>query len=184
MFQRNTLGTSHHISLMILISFAILISGCEMASTGGVAVLDLDVVATAIGRDKVITEQVLSFAKEEEEKLMRLQSELQQQVSSANEKLGEAAGEEEKQSLNSMVVQARTQLTRELGQARQSAQQLRLQLVREFAIEVQPVARRAAESRGLTIVMVKQPGLLVVSPEVDITDAVIDSLQASAKAEG
>lgn len=156
----------------------ILLSGCQPGGSGGIAVLDLDKVAAATGRDKVIAQQIQEFAQEQEQKLKQLQSELQQQVTTANEQLSDQAGDEEKQSLNTLLAQARTQLTRELNQARQSAQQLRLQLVQEFTVEVQPVARREAEKRGLTVVMVKQPGLLVVAAEADITDAVIDHLQA------
>lgn len=156
----------------------LLLTGCELGqSKGGVAVIDLDVVASATGRDKIISEQVQEFARAQEAKLRELKSELEQQVNSASEKLDEAASVEEKQSLNSLIVDARTQLTRELGQARQSAQQLRQRLVRDFAVEVQPVARRVAAKRGLQIVMVKQGGLLVVAPEVDITAAVVDELQ-------
>lgn len=156
----------------------LVLSGCNFGkSSGGVAVVDLDAVAKALGRDAQINEQVQAFAKQEEAKLQELRSELEQQVSSAGEKLGEDASAADKQSLSALVLNARTQLSRELGQARQSAQQLRQRLVRDFAIEVQPLARRAAEQRGLTVVMVKQPGLLVVMPEADITNAVIDALQ-------
>lgn len=166
------------VAMIAVVGLAMLgLGGCQWGKTaGGVAVVDLDAVAKTVGRDQVITEQVQIFAKEQETKLLELKSELEQQVTSASEKLGEDASDQDKQSLNSLVVDARTQLTRELGQARQSAQQLRLQLVREFAVEVQPIARREAEARGLTVVMVKQPGLLVVAPEADITDAVVQAL--------
>lgn len=167
------------VSAVFTLLALILLNGCQPGGSGGIAVLDLDKVAAATGRDKVITQKIQEFAQEQEQKLKQLQSELQQQVTSANEKLGNEAGEEEKQSLNTLLAEARTQLTRELNQARQSAQQLRLQLVQEFTTEVQPAARREAEKRGLTVVMVKQPGLLVVTPESDITDAVIDHLQAA-----
>lgn len=155
------------------------LAGCKLGgSAGGVAVLDLDAVAKAAGRDAEIAEQVRVYAREQEAKLQELKSELEQQVTSASEKLGEDASAADKQSLSALVINARSQLTRELGQARQSAQQLRQRLVNEFAKEIQPLAQRAAEARGMTVVMLKQPGLLVVMPQADITQAVIDALQS------
>lgn len=154
------------------------LTGCDRGpAAGGVAVIDLDAVAKAMGRDKAINEQVQTYAKDQEAKLRELKSELEQQVSSAAEQLDKDASVEDKKSLNTLVLGARDQLTRELGHARQSAQQLRQQLVRDFAIEVQPMARRAADRRGLSVVLIKQAGMLVVAPEADITNDVIDMLQ-------
>ena len=159
------------------------LGGCQLGSSaGGVAVVDLDEVAKAAGRDQVIAEKVQAFAKEQEAKLQALKNELEQKVNSASAKLGEDASDQDKQSLNTLVIDARTQLTHELGQARQSAQQLRSQLVRDFAIEIQPLAAKVAASRGLQVVMVKQPGLLVVAPEADITAAVVKALAKSTAA--
>lgn len=159
---------------------ALLMTGCDLVTgKGGVAVIDLDAVAQAVGRDKAITDQVQTYAKDQEAKLVELKAQLEQQVTTAAEKVKKEASDEDKQAVTALVLEARNQLSRELNQARQSAQQLRQQLVRDFAVEMQPLARRAADKRGLTVVMVKQPGMLVVSPEADITNDVIDMLQAS-----
>lgn len=160
-----------------------LLSGCEWGkSHGGVAVIDLDAVAQAMGRDKTINEKVQAYAKEREAKLLELKSDLEQRVTEEAKKLDKDASDADKQSLNALVLEARGQLTRELGDARQSAQQMRQQLVRDFAIEMQPLARRAADKRGLTVVLVKQPGMLVVAPEADITNDVIDMSQTTSPA--
>lgn len=172
----------HKISGVFLsLFFMVLVTGCEYPNKGGVAVIDLDKISVSTGREKLIVQQVQAFAKEQEEKLNQLQVDLQQNVDSAKEKLSEDSSEEEKQSVNAMVLEARNQLTRELDQARQSAQQLKIQLVKEFTAEIQPNARRVAEERGMTVVMIKRPGLYYVAPEADITDAVIDSLQTENK---
>jgi Skp family chaperone for outer membrane proteins len=163
-------------------ALALGLSACEPTTpaVGGVAVIDLDAVAKAVGRDQVIAEQVESFARAEGVKLQDLKAELEQKVSGATAALGEDASDEAKQSVNTLAVEARNQLVRELGQARQSAQDMRTRLVREFAIEVQPIASRVAQERGFGLVMVKQPAMLAVTAEVDITGAVIDQLKASA----
>jgi Skp family chaperone for outer membrane proteins len=169
---------SKRVAMVAVVGLAMLgLGGCQLGKpVGGVAVVDLDALAKAVGRDKMITERVQEYAKEQEAKLQELRSELEQKVTTASEKLGEDASDQDKQSLNSLAMDARNQFTRELGQARQSAQQLRMQLVREFAVEVQPVALREAEARGFSVVMLKQPGLLVVAPEADITEAVMKVL--------
>jgi Skp family chaperone for outer membrane proteins len=161
----------------------LLISGCELNGTGGVAVIDLDRVASATGHAKTINEKVQQFATEQEARLKQLQSELRQRVSDAG-KPGEteSTGQPPTSSTSSDdLAQARSRLTRELEQARLATQQLRQQLVREFTAEVQPIARAEAVDRGMTLVVVKQPGLIFVAPEVDITNAVIVRLKSSTK---
>ncbi len=157
---------------------AALLTGCDLGKgDGGIAVIDLDLVAQSAGRDKAIAGQVQSYAKDQEAKLLKLKTDLEQRVTAATDRLGKDATDEDKQAVSTLVLEARSELSRELGQARQSAQQLRQQLVRDFAVEMQPLARRAAQQRGLTVVMVKQPGMLVIAPEADITDDVIAMLQ-------
>jgi Skp family chaperone for outer membrane proteins len=49
--------------------------------------------------------------------------------------------------------------------------------VTEFKNEVTPVARRLAQLKGLSVVMIKQNGMIYIAPEVDITEGVIDEMQ-------
>jgi Skp family chaperone for outer membrane proteins len=179
MFKPHRADVVLRLSGLLLLAFVL--SGCQPAppSAGGVAVIDLDAVAVAVGRDKVIAGQVEAYAREEGQKLQQLRTELEQKVSGASAELGADASDEAKQSLNTMVREARSQLAREVAQARQSAQEMRTRLVSEFAREVQPVAGKIAQARGFTLVMVKQPSMLAVASEVNITDAVIEELKAS-----
>lgn len=176
-FMKRLVPTLGGVSAMLVLAAAL--GGCEPAqSRGGVAIVDLDAVAKATGRDTAMAGQVQAFASEQETKLQALKKELQAKVAEATKALGENPSPADKEKLVSTITSARNELNRQVAEARQAAQELRNKLVREFAQEIQPVARRAAEQRGTTVVMVKQPGLLVVMPEADITGAVIDALQA------
>jgi Skp family chaperone for outer membrane proteins len=166
------------LSGLVLTCLVSLLSGCNIGNqAGGVAVLDLDAVAVALGREKSINDQVQAYASEQETRLKSLQQSLQQQVTEAGGKLAADASDQDKRKVAEMVGSARTQLAGELAKARREAVQLRRKLVHDLAVEVEPVARRVADARGMQIVMLKQPSLLVVGPGADITDAVIDDMQ-------
>ena len=162
---------------LITISTVLLIAGCDLNRPGGVAVIDLDRIASATGQAQTINEEVQRFAAEQETRLKTLQSELRRKLSDEEQSgTGTSAGPSTPS--GESAAQARSQLARELEQARLSTQQLRQRLVREFTAEIQPVATAEAVSRGLSVVVVRQPGLLFVAPEVEITNAVISRLKS------
>jgi Skp family chaperone for outer membrane proteins len=154
-----------------------LLTACDMNNSGRVAVIDLDEVASVIGRDKVIAESVQSFAKEQEAKLTLLRDELRINIEQEQNKLGEKPAESEQVRLNQLAQSSEIKLRQEIAKVEEAAGQLRINLVLEFKKEVEPIARRVATQRGMSLVMIKQNAMLYISPDSDITNDVIDALQ-------
>ena len=168
---------------VLFFSVAVIVSGCNNQppahQAGAVAVIDLDKVATAIGRDKVISDKVEQYARSEEERLRKLREELRDEFTTARDKLGKSPSQEELATLNQQRTQSDNRLRQEITGAQQAAEKMRTELVMEFRVEVEPAARRIAQERGMDLVMIKQPIFLFADPDTDITDAVIDALQTS-----
>lgn len=163
---------------------AVLLSACERQAppvptppSGLVAVIDLDRVARAIGRDEVIAARVQGYADEQSSSLNRLRDDLREQLAQAKAGFGDEPSDEQQQILAQLTARSDLQLQQEITKARQSAEQLKVDLVLDFKQEVQPVARRVAQARGLSVVLIQQNGMLYVDPDSDISDAVIDELQ-------
>ena len=161
-----------------------LVSACDrklpptpLPPSGLVAVIDLDRVARAIGRDEVIAARVQSYADEQSNSLNRLRDDMREQLLQVRAGFGDAPSDEQQQDLARLTARSDLQLQQEITKARQTAEQLKVDLVLDFKQEVQPVARRVAQARGLSVVLIQQNGMLYVDPDTDISDAVIDELQ-------
>jgi Skp family chaperone for outer membrane proteins len=168
-----------------LLGSVLLLAACERQAPqapppiGLVAVIDLDRVARAVGRDETIDARVQGYADQQSTELNRLRdrlrAELQQaQTTLADTESSDAGGQA---GLAELTARLDRQLQQEIARARQATDQLRVELVMDFKQEVQPVARRVMQARGLSVLLIQQNAMLYVDPAADITDAVIDELQ-------
>ncbi len=132
-----------------------LLSACERQArsaspppNGLVAVIDLDRVARAIGCDAVIAARVQGYADEQSNSLNRLRDDLREQLLRIKAGFGDEPSDEQQQNLAQLTARSDLQLQQEITKARQSAEQLKVDLVLDFKQEVQPVARRGSSRAG------------------------------------
>ena len=154
-----------------------LLTGCYGKSDGRIAIIDLDEIASAIGRDKDITQRVQLFVKDEESKLTALRDELRVNIAQEEKALGEKPSKEQQEQFNQLSNNSEVKLRQEIAKVEEMAAQLRIDLVLEFKKQVEPVARRVVTSRGISVIMIKQNAMLYIDPASDITDDVIDEMQ-------
>jgi len=164
--------------------FAFLV-GCDRqdtkptANTGGVAVIDLDVVAKELGRDVQMSNAAKQQADLLNEQLQQYQVTLHGQYDQKKIEFGaeppESQEELEKQRAELQLIDR--QLGTQLNQARAKAQQNlnagKLRLIHQFREEVKPVAQSVASELGLSMVVTKNDSVVFAfSSAVDITDRV------------
>ena len=154
-----------------------LLTGCYGENDGRVAIVDLDEIASATGRDKDITQRVQLFVKDEELKLTALRDELRITIEQEEKTLGEKPSTEQQEKLNQLSKNSEAKLRQEIAKVEEMAAQLRINLVLEFKKQVEPVARRVATNRGISVIMIKQNAMLYIAPASDITNDVIDEMQ-------
>jgi Skp family chaperone for outer membrane proteins len=151
----------------------------EKPSLGAVAVIDMDAIAQSLGSDKQIVESITKRQSSLSQQLVDLAKSYSQQIEEQKKKLAEAPPEQGDITLANWQQQANASLNKVKQQAELDLQRHRAQLVAQFRDEIKPVARRVAQSRGLSVIVTKNDNVLYdFSPAADITDAVVAELLA------
>ena len=159
-----------------VVALLLAVLGCGR-DAGRVAVIDLDRVAHAVGRDDQLNRELQAAQAESERQLGALRDQLQAQVSSAAEQLKEPRSDAQKQQLEALRAQGQAQLDRAQAEVKQRAQEHKNGLVAAFWDQVRPVARKVAADRGLSVVLIRGEQVFDAAPSADITDAVSDELR-------
>lgn len=153
-------------------------------STGGLAVVDLDRVAAAVGvntqlaemvqfRQATLNNAVVKLSNEQNEKLQSLLDEIK-------DKFGEEVPKEEAQKLRKEALVANSNMQQARNNAQANLTQYTEELKMQFREKVRPIAQEVAVRKGFSIVIPKNDGLLLsVEPGNDITNDVIKALQAN-----
>lgn len=174
---------------MILLSATLVLAACDKlpgpdgestaapAPAPTVAVLDVDAVAKALGRDEVFKQQVQAAGRQLQQQLSEFSSGLEGKLKEEQARLGAEPSQEERQQLARMAVDAQRQIQQGQTLARQKALAYQTKLAAEFRAEIQPVVSEVALGRGASAVLVSST-LLWFEPSANITGAVIDALRA------
>lgn len=136
-------------------------------------IVDLDAVAKATGRQELMQKE-LEFANLRlTEQLKLVAAQLEESVSEEKEKLGKKPTSEEKQQLESLVLQAQQQLVNSKNLAVQQSTDFRSDLILSFRKEVSDIAQEIAARSRSKLVLVSNHETLWFHPSADITDEVI-----------
>jgi len=170
---------------LLLLVVVVGLSGCDKlqlempksAQAVDVAVLDLQAVAKALGRDDAFKQELESAGKQLGEQLNKVSTNLQSQLRDEQAKLGENPSDEARSKLRQMAVEAQRKFKQSQLQARQQARQLQLQLATKFRADVQPIATEIARSKGAAVVLMAN-SLMWFEPAIDITAEVIGKMRA------
>lgn len=149
--------------------------GSTASSTkGGLAVIDLDVVAKSIGRTQEMNDTLSVRKSALDQALQRGQADLKRQLADKKDEFGENATDEQKAQLAQMERVAGNQLVQAARKAQAQLEDEKQKMIAQFRAEVRPVAQQVASERGLGVVIPKNEGfLLSVDPGVDITADVV-----------
>jgi Skp family chaperone for outer membrane proteins len=176
-------------------------SGGGASSGGGVAVLDLDRAAKAMGW----LDDIQSSLRREEQSLASQFQELERSRVAGVAEMRKAIASEAKLSAEQikqldaaqnvkdlealpLTPQQRQQLVEGVARAQadlqvarnnvaQALQGRRASLISGYRDRVRPIAGRVAAAQGMTIVMLAHEAMLHYDPKVDITDKVIEEMQ-------
>jgi len=148
---------------------------------GGLAVIDLDVVAKSIGRTQEINESWQVRKNALDQALQKLQANFNDQLTAKKTEFGEEPTEEQQKQLANMRQDAANKLVQASRTAQGDLEKFRQKMVADFRTEMRPYAQQVAASKGMGIVIPKNEGfLLSVDPGVDITADVIAAYSAKA----
>ena len=157
-----------------------LLAGCEPQGGGraAVAIIDLDAVARALGRDDVIAQQINIANQQLAGQLGQVATDLQQQVQARRDEY-DVIGDEAQQELEQLTAVANQRLQQTQQLAQQRSAQFQQAVINAFRNEVSPYASQIATERGAVAVITVATPMLWFDSNADITDEVIAAMRAA-----
>jgi Skp family chaperone for outer membrane proteins len=177
-------------SAVALTALALALTGCEpldkllgrpaggapsqVVAVSTFAVLDLNEVATRIGRSAELQNALSAREQSLVQQLVQLQSNLQQKVDAKRTEFGEKPTAEQEQELAKLASGLNAEFLRARASAQQALGNEQSAMIQQFRAEVLPVAAEIAAERGLTTILTKNEAVLFAwDPASDITEEVI-----------
>jgi Skp family chaperone for outer membrane proteins len=186
----------------LLFLLAVTSSQTLAAPAGGVAVIDLDKVATAMGWTEEMKTSIEATSTELKGQLEEVYRGMVQSVDDVKKQIAAEAkltdeqvkvftnakdqreldalplSKEQRQRLVDTVNKANASWQTALNNYQQALQGRRANLVQSYRDRIRPAARRVAAAHGMTVVLAASDNLIYFDPQsADITDEVIDELQ-------
>lgn len=172
-------------TLLVAVASAAVFTCSSMAQSGGVAVLDIDQVARDLGVEEKVRVDLLAMQNKLNAELQKTQASLQNQMVGVEKAAGDNPTEEQRRQIVATNQQLNSEFNRLKAQAQQSLAQVRVRLINEFRIQLEPIALESAKAKGLDVVLMKvTPPVFTYASEVDITaDTTKRALDAGMKVE-
>ena len=149
------------------------------AQQGGVAVLDIDKVAAAVGVEDNVKQELKVIEENLNAQLKTVQTELQARFDNMRAQVGPQPTQEQAQQLANINGQLTQQLNQSRTQAQSQLNAKQFELVSSFRDSVKPVALEIAKSKGLTVVVTPDQSLFAWDDSVDITEEVTAKMMAT-----
>lgn len=167
---------------VLMTGTAVWLTGCGMqfgkssatSATGGLAVVDLEKVASETGKSIQFKEMLQATESVLNQQLAQATNNAKSQLGEKAKELGEAPTEEQQKQFAKTRYEYATALNQLQTQAGSKFNQYKMDQVAKFRAEIKPIALEIARERGLSVVVPKNDGLLLaVDSGVDITEDVI-----------
>lgn len=161
-------------------------TGCEQqpqTPPGTVALIELDRIAIATGKDKQIMQKIQEKQQELFGRANTMRSQMQTQFRAVQQQFGEEPTDEQQAQLQGMLGEMQRLLSNEQMQANYEMEQFRSELATQLRNEVREPALAVAKERGFSIVFETNEAIVGAVGNVDITEDVIKRM-ASAQTSG
>ena len=171
--------TSLTLALCAVIAFGAGAAGSWLTrSQGGVAVVDLDRVATELGRTSQMTNDLQASHNSLANQLAAVEKNAVDQLSKMKADLGETPAEDKLAEFKKTTQATQIQFNNLNKKAAAAIGQRRTNLIASFLAEARPVADKIAKSHGANTVMARND-VFSFDNTIDITDAVIAEMRAN-----
>jgi len=162
---------------LLTLSFSVLLLAVSAsAQNGGVAILDIDAVARALGVEEAVKNDLQSMQNGLNGELQKAQANLQAQMKNAEQVAGTNPNEQQKAQLVQTNQQLDAQFNQLKAQAQQTLAQERVKKINDFREKLKPIALEAAKAKGLGVVLMQvTPPVYAFDEAVDITAATTDA---------
>lgn len=165
--------------LFIVLVFGILLSACnQQASQSPVGVIDLDRISQETGHTEMAQAQLNELRSTLQKDLSDTQTRLKNDMQASQDKLGEKPTPEQITEMQQAASKMQSEMMQQQTSASQALQSKQTELITTFRNNVRAVADRVAQKRGMHIILLRNPSVLLGSDkEVDITDEVLAEMK-------
>lgn len=145
---------------------------------GGVAVIDLDMLARQLGKQEEMDKLLKNKRMEFSQHLATVQAKYEKHIAAKKKEYGETPNVDQLNTLNSIRQTAAFKYSQEQQAVAIGIERYRLELIKELRAQVKPVAEKIANDRGFDVVIPRdQSLLLIVRKNADITAEVIAAMK-------
>jgi Skp family chaperone for outer membrane proteins len=169
------------VALTCLFLIAAFLTGCTQSQDADslpVVVIDLEAIASAIGQDVVIEEQLIAARQELNTQLTEMAADLEAMLEAEQAKLDAAPGPAQQEEFEQIQLEAQQKFAQAQAEAQQEAQRYQAGLVNEFHQQVKPVAAQVSAKYGARITLLANPSAFWFDDSAEITEEIIAILQA------
>ena len=166
----------HVIALSML---ALFMSGCVSSDSKSPLVVDVAVVAKALGSNEAINGQLSSAEKKLNQQLNKIAADLNVQIKDKQKALTKKSSKKARQEVEQFEKQAQQTMRNKKLEAQNKINQLKASLLSKFRDDVKAVAEPIAKAAGSEMVVLVTPSTLWFDPHIDITDEVIARMRAT-----
>ena len=150
----------------------------------GIAVVDLQAVARALGRDDAMSQQVGAVNDTLRQQLRNAAERLRDELQAEQDALGGGATDDARTRFDQLLAEANRRLEETQRAALLRSSQFQQAVVNDFRREVAAIARGIADRRAIPAVLSSDASLLWYDSALDITDEVIAEMRALSRAGG
>jgi Skp family chaperone for outer membrane proteins len=163
------------------LALALVLAACSRPPA--VAVVDLEAVARALGRDDAMTRQVQTLDETLRLQLREAAELLREELQAERDALGEEASETQRARFERLLAEANGRLEESQRVALLRSSRFREDVVQGFRREVAGIARQIAARHHIPAVLSSDASLLWFDASLDITDEVIAEMRERARVE-
>ncbi|NQY88164.1 MAG: OmpH family outer membrane protein [Colwellia sp.] len=166
-------------SVLKYIVTASLMSGllaCSEQSQDKVLVVDLSIVAKAVGRDTLMSTKLDEVNTALQQHLLTFKESIEKKVQTEKEKISGSTTKQQ-QEFQALVIKAKQTMLVAQNNAQEKSKQYQEQLLQQFKDDIQPIVSSIAKQQKASIVRVYNASLLWVDNAIDISDKVIIELK-------
>jgi Skp family chaperone for outer membrane proteins len=168
------------VPLCLAALFAVACEQQPQTPPGTVALIEMDRIAKATGRDAVFNQQLQDRHSQLVGQLQTIAQQMETQLQAEQAKLTDASTDDDRARIGMLYQGSQQQLTRMQQQIPGEMENYRAELALQMRNEVRPAVRAVMEERGFSLVMEDNSAIIVAADGVDITDDVIKRLTTAA----
>ncbi|PCI53170.1 MAG: hypothetical protein COB45_11040 [Gammaproteobacteria bacterium] len=164
------------LKFILITSLMTTLFACSEQSPTKVLVVDLSIIAKAVGQNTMINAKLNEANTLLKQRLLTIKDNIEKKVAEEKVKIS-GTSTNEQQELQALVIKAKQTMLAAQNKAKEQSKLYQEQLLQQFKDDIQPIIASIAEQENASMVRLHNASILWVDNTIDITDQVIVELK-------